>query len=242
MQNKNTGSFCEYKIKLKNKYKNIYFLDFYPEKNFEEFKQSFILPINYAEFSVSASHILIGTIDKIKIYKYDDNMVLKLKWHQEYQFINFLMRKFNKPARILMYKIILAIYEQNIFNNTKIYTFKNFSEKDNIESDTISYCKCIQDVVDHLKIAQVSKVDYLLDKVIISYVSGEKIVYDKYLKIVTDQNMQPKNDIIINKNGIIVLNEGNIIYEKKIKGILQYERTSSSIFVSAADKIFVVNF
>lgn len=286
-----------------------------------DFSESFSIPLCDQEFSVSSNYILIGNSLSFKVYSYNRKMTLKLITHFQFHHINFMIRNYTRSGRMLAYKIILALYEQGISLDCKIYCktiensglerrkffikskkveisnlaqrirnvqitnsekligkkegsnliIDNFSKdldknngkdsslqsnlkNDDIEKSTMHFNilsfrgneylnhSLIEILSLYLDIGSIEKVDYFENYVQITYKSGLKISYDSHMQKCESFNNRCDNKVLLLKNKIQILEEDGVVFEKKIKGIMQYDCTEDMMFFLLKNKIFVGRF
>jgi len=244
-----------------NSYKKLSYFIQLEQKPLNDFSESFSIPLVDSEFCASLNYILLGSPLIFRIFKYDQNMTLKLKLSVEFQLINFVIRKMPKDGRILIYKIILALYEQNVNIDCPVFVRSRSVDKENAEGLKKCYVKSeskrktnkktqgmhlhstlLELLISFLNPNEIIKTKFSKNLVQITYKNGTKKIFDSHMNRIEGTLEFTEDRMKISKNKLEILSGGSVIYEKKMKEIRQQEIIESTLFCLSKDEIFVCKF
>lgn len=184
--------------------------------------EMFELPIKGSEISVSPHFLLVATRDSLKIYKYSKSFTLKLKVVLECSYVLFMRRLLNRGARVLMYKVILALFERKITSEPLLK-------------------KHLWTVNKYLKMELIKSVEFVGNTAKIDYRCGKTFYFDSFFNLV--EPARGSGDVLcITGKRMEVSRNNSVIVSKKVGDVLQCDRTRNLAFLLTKTSIVVAQF
>ncbi|KAF7684724.1 hypothetical protein TCON_0075 [Astathelohania contejeani] len=235
-QNRNAKSFPHNHINCNINNMEIFVLD--PHDLRGEAISGHEIKLEGEEFMVIKDYLLLKTNDIIRIYKWKENVTLKLIKTIRSHLLLFLIKtgSINKNVRLVFYRIILVLIRNKI------------KRVDSFLEGILFYLNI--DYLENIEICDKRLICYYMDGSIKTYDGclNEIENFDKCYKSVpkidnTEQIVYDNISVIINEKSVEIIHNDKSFYEKfRIEDILQCCYTSKYLFLLTKTSIKVLEF